>query len=129
MTHYGNVSLRTNINLAQSITPSQPPKCLLTLSVDAKECPWPGGREVSGLYVCAMLIPYSCSAPSLFVSSSIHLTAGLRYFTRESSWIKLLHWKLEALGDSLSLPHALSIISVHTQAQSVLCWIALFNGL
>lgn len=55
---------------------------------------------------------------SLFVSS-----------TRESSWIKLLHWKLEALGDSLSLPHALSIISVHTQAQSVLCWIALFNGL
>lgn len=66
---------------------------------------------------------------SLFVSSSIHLTAGLRYFTRESSWIKLLHWKLEALGDSLSLPHALSIISVHTQAQSVLCWIALFNGL
>lgn len=126
MTHYGNISLRTNINLAQSITPSQPPKCLLTLSVDAKEMAWRQGSlwTVRLCYVNPLQL-----LSSLFVSSSIHLTAGLRYFTRESSWIKLLHWKLEALGDSLSLPHALSIISVHTQAQSVLCWIALFNGL
>ncbi len=56
----------------------QVPKCLLTWWSDAKECPWPGGRDGSWLYVCAKCKSHTAAPlPLHLLPSSILLHCQL----------------------------------------------------
>lgn len=113
-----SISLQTHTG--QITAPPECPACLLTPSPYAKECPCPGGRDGTWLHVCA-----KCKSPTAVqlpphrqhLPFSLQPTAGLSYFTRESSWIELVPWKPEALRDGLSHAHVLSIMTKYPHVQ------------